>query len=232
MNPMRNYLIPLLVAFAAIGGTLHAQTINWGSAMFNDIVDSNGNTLDNTFVFELGSFVNGYTPDADKPEDWLANWQAFDVAAYNGVEANPIDDDGIYGYFGSVATMNAGGTSNSSGQTPGAISFEGLKAYMWIRNSTVMQADSEWMLVSANAWVFPAPDSDCCGNSLPIEWSTSDLTASITPVWGTQGGLRGGGLVTSMGNFTMQTATVVPEPSVPLLAGFAGIMLATTRRRS
>ena len=229
MNATARFLIPLLGVFHFATGSLNAQTFNWGSAVFSDLVDSKGNMLDNTYVFELGSFVNGFIPDETNIDQWYGNWQAFDAAAYNGVEA--VGDDGIYGYFTSTVQMNTAGTSESLAQTPGAISFEGLDAYIWVRNSNVAEHGSEWMLTKADGWVFPTAEQDCCGNDLPIEWSTSDLTVYNTPVWGSQGGITGGGEFTNTGIYTLQTATFMPEPSSTLLSLVAGILLCFRRKR-
>lgn len=210
-------------------GSLHSQTLNWGSAVFSNLVDNNGKTMGDTFVFELGSFVNGFTPDDTNINDWLANWQVFDAATYNGIE-EPVDD-GIYGYFTSVVNMNADGTSDSPWQTPGATSFEGLDAYLWVRNSDLAIEGSEWLLTRADNWLFPTADPDCCGNGPPIEWSTSDLTSSNIPVWGSQGGITGGGIISNPGIYTLQSAAFVPEPSSFMLCMIAGILTVVRRRR-
>ncbi len=229
MNNIQRHLLLIMGGLGLCSGVIQAQTFNWGSAVFSDLVDSNGNPLDNTFVFEVGAFRDDFIPDATNFSEWYGHWQAFDRAAYNGIEA--VGDDGIHGYFTSTANMNSGGTSDSAWQTPGALSFEGLNAYVWIRNSNLAEPGSEWMLARADDWVFPVAEEDCCGNNLPIEWSTSDLTASDTPVWGAQGSQTGGGLINIPGNFTLQTATFVPEPSALLLSFFSGILLCIHRKR-
>ncbi len=231
MHTKHRLLLPLFFALAFVSGGLQAQTINWGSAVFSELVDSSGNTLDDTFVFELGSFVNNFTPNDSNTEDWMANWQVFDVAAYNGVDE--VDDDGIFGYFTSSVHMNASGTSDSVALSPAAISFEGLDAYMWVENTDVIKDGTEWMLTRDTSWVFPNADSDCCGNALPIEWSTSDLKSATALVWGTHGGMKGGGLVSHTGSFAIQTATFapVPEPSQLLLSGIAAMLFTLRRKR-
>lgn len=226
---LRRFSLIAGLLVVATAGNLQAQTFNWGSAVFSDLVDSNGNILDDTYVFELGSFVNGFTPDSSNTENWYGNWQVFDAAAYNGVES--VDPDEIYGYFTSSVRMNSSGTSNSSSLTPGAISFEGLDAYMWVRNSNLAEEGSEWMLTRAPAWVFPTADQDCCGNGLPIEFAASDLTASDVPMWGSQAGMTGGGEITNPGIYTLQTATFVPEPSVAFMSCVAGLLMILRRRR-
>ncbi|MEO0016983.1 MAG: hypothetical protein RLZZ522_266 [Verrucomicrobiota bacterium] len=230
MNTLNRYLILLLGGLGLTAGFCNAQTLNWGSPMFSDLVDSKGDVLDDTFVFELGAFVNSFTPDATNTAAWLDNWQTFDAADYNGVET-PVDD-GIYGYFTAASAMNSSGTGPAS--APGAISFEGLDAYIWVRNSNTPGVGTEWSLSRAGGWQFPSVDPDCCGGDLPLEWSLSDLTPSYVPVWGTQNGVKGGGEITDTGTYTLQTATfvpiVVPEPSSSILA-LLGVIIALIHRR-
>lgn len=233
MKTSRLLLLLVLLFFTT---EARSQTFNWGSAVYSDLVDSKGNVLDDTYIFELGSFAGGFTPGMDNVMEWKDNWQAFDRADYNGIETPT--DDGIYGYFTSTASMTDSGLSDSAHMTPSAISFEGMDAYVWIRNSPDPSLTTEWMLARNSAWVFPTADPGCCDNGTPIEWSSSDLTASDTPVWGTQGGIVGNGITTSSGGpYTMQTATfdnsmLVPEPSVFLLNVLAATVFAFRRRRA
>lgn len=232
---MKSPLTFLFALFLALALEARSQTINWGSEVFSDLVDSKGNTLDDTFIFELGAFVNGFLPDDTNVIGWKDNWQAFDRADYNGIES-PVDD-GIYGYFTSTVSMTAGGLSDSSEMTPGAISFEGLHAYFWIRNSDDATTNSEWLLARNSAWVFPVLSEGCCDKGLPIEWSTSDLTMSDIPVWGAQENQTGHGLITSPGSFGLQSATfteamIVPEPSVFFFKALAAITFVLRRRRN
>jgi hypothetical protein len=72
----------IAAAFAAAASRIHAQTLNWGNEVFGDLTDSEGAALDNTFVFELGSFVDGFVPTASNVEHWVLNWEVFDRAAH------------------------------------------------------------------------------------------------------------------------------------------------------
>lgn len=219
-------------ALVVCGGLLHAQQIDWGSAIYSDFIDSEGAVLDETFVFQIGAFDDGFDPEASGPQDWLEHWQIFDQANYNGVE-EPVDD-GIWGYFISTANMEPDGTSDSVYETPGATSFEGKRAYLWIRNADTPEPGTEWLLVSSESWVFPDAEPGCCGSSLPFEWSTSDLDGEDTPLWGSQGTSRGPGEYSSSAPHTLQThsfAESIPEPAAPLLGGVALLICAVRRKR-
>jgi hypothetical protein len=218
------------VAALVCGPLLHAQQIDWGSTVFSDLVDSEGNVLDNSFVFQLGAFDPGYDPSANDPVDWLSHWEVFDEADYNGIE-EPVDD-GIYGYYTSTANMEPDGTSDSPEESPGASSFEGRQAFIWIRNGDNPEPGTEWLVVTTSSWVFPTVVPGCCGGALPLEWSNSDLTAFDIPLWGSQGGIPGPGEYTVTGPYTQQTFTFVPEPGSVLLVGLGGILLTMRRKRA
>ena len=221
---------PLLIA--CLGGLAvlkaSAQQLNWGSSVFSDLVDSKGDALENTFVFEIGAFNPGFTPTLSNLLDWRSNWQVFDRAAYNGIE-EPVDD-GIFGYFTGTARMLDDGRSDSAFMTPSALSFEGLSGYLWIRKGDDPVAGSEWSLTRANNWVFPNAIPGCCDNDTPFNWSTSDLTEADVPLWGRQGKISGPGEVSNSGIHTLQTYTFVPEPSSFLMLLSASGLLMVRRR--
>ncbi|QTN31575.1 PEP-CTERM sorting domain-containing protein [Akkermansiaceae bacterium] len=217
---MKTYIIIMISLVSLISG-LRGQTIEWGSEVFSQIVDSKGAALDNTYVFEIGVFADTFTPTDANTDDWFANWFAFDRAAYS--ETN--------GYFASTAEMTDAGTSESPFMTAAAPSFEGLEAYVWVRNSATPSPTTEWFLVKSPAWTFPDATPGCCDNALPVQWSLADLTPTNTPVWGSQMGTDGQGEFTSDGVYELQTYTFVPEPSSALLALLGCAFLLTRRSR-
>ena len=62
---------------------LPGQTINWHSTVFDTIVDSTGDPLDELFTVELGLFAGDFEPLETNVDDWLANWIVFDQADFN-----------------------------------------------------------------------------------------------------------------------------------------------------
>lgn len=219
-NRMKNLILLIVVSILLTAAhRLPAQTLDWGSAVFSELVDSEGQTLDNTFVFELGAFVGGFVPDETNVDDWLSYWRVFDQAAYNP----------SLGYFTSQVNMLDDGTSDSSYLTSGSLSFEGLGAYLWVRNGDDPVEGTEWLLTRADNWTFPTAIPGCCDNGTPLQWSVSDLDSGDIPKWGNQGGVEGPGVYSVTGPYTLQTYTFVPEPSSLALVAFAaGLML---RRR-
>ncbi len=192
-----------------------AATINWGSLYFTDMVDSTGSPLDPGFTFQLGGFTSGFTPSASNVGDWGTNWRVFDEAEYSAETSS----------FSSSQVMLSDGSSAGYQDPEVRFDFAEREAFLWIRNSAEAVQGSEWLLVRADDWLFPAAGGDCCDNTLPLEWSTSDLAAA-TPVWGGQGSVSGSGYRTTTESHTLQTygfelSSPVPEPSSALV----GILL-------
>ncbi|MCU0795312.1 MAG: hypothetical protein MUF31_05175 [Akkermansiaceae bacterium] len=221
-NGFGQTVILLATAAGLLASRAVAQNITWGSEIFSDLRDSRGEVLDqNSYVFQLGTFQTGFTPTSMNTADWASNWVVFDQASYN---------EG-FGYITSATTMNADG---SSSYDPGSgFNFSGLTVYLWVYNGTTMSSGTEWFLGSAAAWgSFPAAESECCGNSLPVELSLSDLSGGDTPIWGSQGGVDGNGYSSVGGNFTLQTFSVIPEPSLCGLAICGGMVWILRRKRN
>ena len=218
---MQTLLSLILAMVALLTLTAPAQTLNWGSEVFSDLRDSDGNVWDNSYVIELGAFNAGFDPTQANVQDWLTNWNVFDQAAYSQAD----------GYFTGTTQMMDNGTSSSPWLTAGATSFAGLEAYIWIRSGDLPVPGSQWLVTRASSWVFSSPIPGCCDNSLPTEWSVSDLGTEV-PKWGGQGSIDGPGTHTYNDPSTLQTFTFIPEPSSSLLTALTIVGLLLRRNRS
>ncbi len=212
---MKSRFVPLLaLAFLLGAASARSQTLNWASLTNSEIVDSQGAALDqNTYVFELGAFASGFTPEGSNISQWTANWHVFDTASYT------YDQNTSTGYFT--------GTENVQNVPAYVSMFQGLSAYLFVRNNT----NTEFFLArptDTNAWKFPTLDPGCCPNGEVTTWSVSNLT-TVAPIWGTQGGHEGGG-TGILGNYDLQTYAV-PEASSSLLALAGGCFFLLRRRR-
>ncbi|MES2658523.1 MAG: hypothetical protein V4689_07890 [Verrucomicrobiota bacterium] len=201
--------------FALSAAVAHSQTLNWASFSESTIVNSQGDPLDSTFVFELGAFSDGFVPDESNIGSWDIHWQVFDTTDYS---YDPIN----LGYFTGTADVQ---------NVPGYTSmFEGLKAYIWIHNTT----ETEHFLASTSSdkWRFPTLVPGCCPNGEGPTWSVGDLN-NDDPIWGSQTGNSGGGDLGVPGPpgspFDIQTHAI-PETGSSLLA-LIGLGMAIVRRR-
>lgn len=216
IEPMKVHTLKLMALILVFGGaSARSQTLDWGSLTQSTIMDSQGAPLDNTFLFQLGTFDVDFTPTQTNLGQWSANWHTFATAAYS------YDPDNL-GYFT--------GTENVQDVSDYANMFQGLQAYLWIHNA----ADTEYLLAttSSDKWKFPALDPDCCPTGEVTQWSVSDL-GTDTPVWGSQLDYHGGGDYAGSilpYPYDLQTSAV-PEPASSLLALLGGGLVMTRRRR-
>jgi len=214
---------------------VRASAINWGSEYDSELKTSSGVDLDASFYMQLGFFTNAFTPTASNTAAWAANWRIFDQAGYYTGSSHPdYSFDPDHGYFARESIwIDETGQSLSpfADDNDGlGLNFTGKEAYLWTYNSKIPGAGTEWLLARAETWIFPAGhDLDECCAGLPVEWSVSDLSA-VTPVWGGQGTKQGAGEHTDNGTYTLQTFTVIPEPSTALLA-IMGTAFALLRRQ-
>ncbi len=203
-------LVALLFLLGVMG--VRSQTLNWASLTGSTIVDHQGDALNNTFLFQLGSFDVGFVPTQANIGQWTAKWHTFDTAAYS------YDATSQTSYFTSTVPNIQDVPAYSS-------MFEGLQAYIWVQNSS----KTEYFLAGASNWTFPVQDPTCCPNGTPTSWSVSDL-GTDTPIWGGQSDKQGGGTYTTNQSYDLQTH-VVPEPNSFLLALLGGGFALLRRRR-
>lgn len=200
----------LLLALPASG-----SGVNWASPFGeNAMFDSHGNLLDSSFVFELGTFATGFTPNALNWDQWSANWKLLDRAddATGGWVSVDI---GLGSYFTEGFNFLANGTVD--GLTGSATFLAGEQAYIWVRSGT------EWALVTdavpsipadpEKIWQLPNPADSI---ATPLSWDLSTATAVLGTV--------------NNGPIRLQTS-VIPEPSTSLLVLMLGCLLQFTRHK-
>lgn len=214
----RSLVVMTSIVMALASNPLDAQTLNWGSEVGSQIVDSKGTALQqDTFLFQLGAFAPDFIPKETNHNEWLSNWRVFDHASYN----EP------FGYFTGAAVLLP--DVKSGAQDASAVSFAGLEAYLWVRNSDTPGESTEWLLTRAESWIFPATGGECCNTNI-LQWSVSDLTATDVPLWGGQNGIDGPGSFVPSGTPTLQTHIVIPEPTSVLLAALGWLVVLRRRR--
>lgn len=225
---LRSLLILAALLLALLPAALPARTIEWGNSVGDTLLDSNGNALDDSYIFELGSF-GAFVPTESNMDQWASNWKVFDQALAPAAEGW----NSAFSYFSSAATIQAGGASS---EFPTFTFQPDEQAYIWIYNGLTMAPGTEWGLFAndsldgsaADDWLFTAPGDK---TELPLEWRLFDAR---TIVFGGLDGTQGPGDYTAdPPAFALQTHTVpIPEPSGALLLSLTGtIFVAVYRRR-
>lgn len=219
-------LAAIVLAMACLHGGASASTIFWGSE-FNDLLfDSNGQALDTTYSFEIGTF-GAFVPTYANIDQWAANWKVFDRAFDPDANGwNAVDQ-----FFVGTVDHNSLGGSDSPDANPADVFIQGERIYLWAYNSKDIVPTSEWALVTdavlagnvANQWVIPDP-ADPPGTSYELRLLDAD-TAIVGGVNNVQGD---GEFNATPGTFSLQTA-VVPEPGSALLLFAAAFSFATRR---
>lgn len=211
----KTLILSLASALLAIGPVKGAG-VTWTSPFFDSLtmVDSHSNLLDDTFNFELGTFVSGFTPTALNFNQWASNWKLLEHADFGNGKWVP--NDPTFGpYFTGDFSFSATGQVN--GLTGSATFGAGEQAYIWVRGN-----NNEWALVTDNLagsgpddiWQLPNPVNTTDFN---LQW---DLSSANTAIIGS----------VNTGTFRLQTS-VIPEPSTSLLVLMLGCLLQFTRHK-
>lgn len=234
---------PILTAFrtgflalAWMGGSAWGSTIFWGSQFQDNLFDSNGQALDGTYSFEVGTF-GAFVPTLANITQWAANWKVLD-RAFDPTPLDPNDGDPegwnvIDQFFVGTVGHDTSGFSNSPDANPTDVFAQNEKVYLWAYNSKTIAATSEWALVtdsnyasnSSNDWLVPDP-ADTSGS---YDWQLADADDAV--YGGVNGVQYAGGFNATPPTFSLQTA-VVPEPGSAflLISAFAAHFIRRTRR--
>lgn len=204
------------------------STVFWGSS-FNDLLfNSTGQTLDESFIFEVGTFTSGFVPTIHNSYQWDANWKVLDRAVHPDSEGWNVPEQ----FFVGTVEHQPDGTSDSLAANPADVFLMGETVYLWVYNSKAIVPGSEWALVTdsdllgnlANGWRIPDP-ADPVGTS--YDWQLLDADTAIL---GGVNGIQGAGeFSVNPGIFSLQTH-VVPEPGSSLLVLLALAVGVQSRR--
>ena len=192
-----------LLACAAV--TQAGTTIGFGSSVGATNLTSSGALVDDSFVFQLGTFEGDFIPTPENTDQWLQQWR----------EASDLEGTPLVGNTAPYQTKELGGlfppgmraNSFTSSVTVDHNSppFDlGGQLYIWGYNRRSLPGAAEWILISDPSWTWPDGS-----NHLPAT-SYSVSGASIAVV----GEIGGDG-------FEMMTAAVtVPGSSADFYEGW------------
>jgi len=219
-------VVPLALGLSVVLDSI-GQTISWGTAVGNTLVQSDGATVGASFNFELGTFVDGFNPRVENPSVWAANWRAFDQANTSNAKFNPD-----FGFVSSSSVLDENGHTTVSpfAGEPEPHDFRGSQGYIWAFNDKTPSADAEWALITDSQWKFP---DNAQPNAPVLQWRLSEGDGeSHEPVFGGVNNTSGPGVKTETTAFDLQTHTFVPEPSTVflVLAGWGALLLSRPRR--
>ncbi|OYV06093.1 MAG: hypothetical protein CFE26_08160 [Verrucomicrobiales bacterium VVV1] len=167
MNLLRTLArcVPRRGGFAAcifwilLGASASANRINWFSTLNRTNLTSSGQPMDSQFRFELGVFINGFTPTSANTSQWAANWRSPQRTRYN---PNP----GVRQFNEEFIVED-----NDAPYTVGAA------AYLWGFRGNA--ASGEWILIRNITWTWPAPNPF---NPTPPSWNAADAATPVSGV--------------------------------------------------
>lgn len=214
----------LLIQQAAIitlvsQAALSAQTVNWGATgNFLDssntrFYDSAGVPLGSSFIWDVGTFLNNFTPTLANINDWKSNWLSL---------ATDTIDTGVPWNFGGSADITSNLTNGHIGYIWGYDNINNpTETVLWTGNP------SEWRLPTFGSAELPPNLSTTNARNVIVGRIDTDLADNAAGV------ITGGGTFT--GNpanpWEIQTASV-PESSVVLIGAAGGLLIFAKRRRS
>jgi hypothetical protein len=159
--------------------TASATRINWFSTLNRTNLTSTGQAMDSGFRFELGVFINGFTPTSANTSQWAANWRAAQRTTFNpGSTIRQFNSEFLV-------------EDNDAPFTVGAA------AYVWGFRGDA--SSSEWILIRNTTWTWPAPS---LFNPTPPSWNAATAATPGTGV------VILGSVHASGSPFLMQTAAV------------------------
>ncbi len=126
--------------------------VDWSSSAFSTHLTSAGVPLDDSFRFELGAFVDGFTPTAANTADWAAHWRVAQRTAYN-----------------SETQLFAASHVVETNASPFGMTEQG---YIW---GLSINHPAEWVLLTNPEWTWPMAG----GANPPESWTVRSSTISV-----------------------------------------------------
>ncbi len=139
--------IILLILSFLLTLSSHAHQINWRGIGGRAHEMSDGTPLGATFVFEIGSFSDGFVPTPSNTAEWQDHWQVADRTSYR-------EEENLF--------VSSFVVESSNPTTP-----LGGKAYIW--GYDAQSGSDEWILIHSETWIWPRAGS----SPFPKTWVVS-----------------------------------------------------------
>ncbi len=153
---MKASLFSVVILLFLIGSgapCAHGSQINWQSRPFATHQTSEGTPLDETYLFELGAFRDGFTPSAANTGSWASHWVVAARSSFN--VANEV--------FGGSHILE-------NNEAPFTTTNRG---YIW---GFATSGINEWVLISDPSWLWPETGDPL---TFPEDWAVSTATEII-----------------------------------------------------
>ncbi|MES2467845.1 MAG: PEP-CTERM sorting domain-containing protein [Verrucomicrobiota bacterium] len=232
MMKLHLLFIPCCLALISPG---MAGSIDWGSAVADELYTAGGTAIPGTYQFELGTFETGFIPDATNTALWEGNWRLIEQADFNA-PLQYVAENSILTTSGPNLIWERDQTGDESAPLSNPLLFSpGEQVYVWAFSGKTIDSTTQWALVTGNGstqdtdWQLTAGLGDPAATTRAWRLSNAD-----TAIFGGLNDLQGAGTFgSSPASFTLQTALVmapIPEPGITVMLA-VGVALSLCRRR-
>lgn len=228
--------IPSLELLGALflPGTVMAGSIDWGTAVFDELYDAGGAGLTGSYRFELGTFGDGFVPAADNVAQWESKWKLIEEATFNAPDQYAAENS-ILSTSGPDLIWERDATGDETGPlTHPHLFAPGEAVYVWVFNGKSLTSTTQWALVTGQGptvdtnWELSAALGDPLAQTRQWRLSNAD-----TAIFGGVNDVRGAGDFDALpGSFSLQTALLspIPEPDITMLLAAAAVLSLPRRR--
>jgi hypothetical protein len=227
------FFIPCCLALSSPG---MAGSIDWGSAVADQLYTAGGTAITASYQFELGTFETGFAPDATNTALWEGKWRLIEQGDFNA----PLQyaaENSLLTASGPNLIWERDQTGDESAPLSNPLLFSpGEQVYVWAFSGKTIDTTTQWALVTGNGttqdtdWQLTAGLGDPLATTRAWRLSNAD-----TVVFGGLNDLQGPGSYGSTPtSFTLQTALVIapiPEPGTTVMLAVGAALCLQRRRR-
>lgn len=207
-QPSRRALAGVIAALASLwlaAGLRAGTTVAYGSSVGATNLTSSGGLMHDGFVFQIGTFEDGFEPSAQNTDGWLGAWRPASDREGELLEGNTADYQTqlLGGAF--PPGMRANCFSNSVTLDHNEPPFDlGGQLFIWGYDQRTTPGAAEWILITDPTWIWPDGSANLPASSYAVSGATTVVLGEING-----------------GSFEMKTAPVtVPDSSANFYEGW------------